>query len=377
MARTRTGVLGEVLSRRALNRALLERQLLLRRAKMPALQAIEHLAGMQAQVPGDPYVGLWSRLHGFGFDDLGGLIAERQAVRATMMRGTIHLMSADDALFYRPKLQGVLERDVHPNAMFGKRKLEGLDMDALLDQGRALLEEAPRSAAQLREVLAPRWPDRDPAALAYAIRVLLPVVHVPPRGIWGRSGPIAFAVMESWLGRPLDADRDPDPLMLRYLRAFGPASVADAATWSGLRGLREVFERLRPSLRTFVDEQGRELFDLPDAPRPDPDVPAPPRFLPGFDNALLSHADRTRVISDEYRKALTGVNGLAPGTILLNGFVRGTWSIAREKSAAALTIAAFEKLAKKDASALESAGLRLLAGAATDTDRREVRFAEP
>lgn len=364
---------GEVLTRRALNRALLERQLLLRRVKMPAVEAIEHLVGMQAQVPGDPYVALWARLHGFRFEELGQLIEDRQAVRATMMRGTIHLISAADALRLRPKLQAVLEHDVYPNASYGKQKLAELDMDELLAAGRELLDEQPRTAAQLRELLAPRWPDRDPAALAYAVRVLLPVVHVPPRGLWGRSGPIALAVMESWLGRPLPTGAEPDPMILRYLAAFGPASVADAATWSGLRGLREVFDRLRPSLRTFTDENGRELFDLPDAPRPDPDLPAPPRFLPQYDNALLSHADRERIIAAAHRRALASRNGQPPGTVLVNGFVGATWLVVRGKDTATLTVTPFTALAKKTAAAVESAGRRLLGVVAADADGHEVR----
>lgn len=364
-----------VLSRRALNRALLERQLLLRRVKLPAARAIEHLVGMQAQLPNCPYISLWSRLHGFRLADLGALIERRGAVRATMMRGTIHLISAADALRLRPRVQGALELDLYPNATFGKEKLAGLDMAAVLAAGRELLEDEPRTAAQLRELLAPRWPDRDPAALAYAVRVLLPVVHVPPRGIWGRTGPIAFAPMDSWLGERLAVDGAPDPLVRRYLAAFGPATVADAQTWSGLRGLREVFERLRPELRTFRDERGRELFDLPGAPRPDPDVSAPPRFLPEFDNVLLSHADRTRVISDEYRKVIQSRNGQLPGTILVDGFMRGVWTTKRERNAVTMAIRPFERLSKKDTAALESAAVRLLALTDAGAAVREVRFA--
>lgn len=366
----------QVLTRQQLNRALLERQLLLRRAKLAPLDAIEHLVGMQAQVPTCPYVALWSRLHGFRLSDLGQLVLERRAVRATMMRGTIHLFGASDAIRLRPVLQQALEADVYPNTTYGRKKLAGLDIDAVLAEGRKQLDVEPRTAAQLRDLLGPLWPDRDPAALAYAVRVLLPVVHVPPRGIWGRSGPIAFAPMDSWLGRPLCEDRRPDELMRRYLAAFGPASVADAQTWSGLRGLREVFERLRPSLRTFTDERGRELFDLPGAPLPDPDLSAPPRFLPEFDNVLLSHADRTRIISDEYRRAIQTRNGQIPGTILVGGFMRGTWARDVAKGVATLVIRPFERLTKKDVSALESTGHRLLAFTAADAESRVVRFDE-
>lgn len=365
-------VTGERLSQRQLNRALLERQLLLHRVKLPALEAIEHLVGMQAQVPTSPYIALWSRLQGFRMAEVERLLVERRAVRATMMRGTIHLVSAADAVRLRPKVQQALELDVYPNVIYGKDKLAGLDMPKVLAAGRELLDERPRTAAQLRELLAPMWPERDPAALAYAVRVLLPVVHVPPRGIWGRSGPIAFAPMDSWLGEPQHPEGTPDELVLRYLTAFGPATPADAQTWSGLRGLREVFERLR--LRTFSDERGRELFDVEDGPLPDPDTPAPPRLLPDFDNVLLSHADRSRVISAEYRRAIQGRNGVLPGAFLVDGVMRGSWTTERGKGTATLTIRPFERLAKRDRSTLEQEAHRLLAWTDPDAETRDVRM---
>lgn len=178
-----------VLGRRALNRALLERQMLLRRSKLSVAETIEHLVGMQAEAPNNPYIGLWSRLEGFCTDELAALIANRYAVRASLMRATIHLVTARDCLALRPVVQPVLERDVYPNPTYGKDRLVGLDMAALLKAGRELLEERPRTAAELRDLLGSKWPERDPAALAYAVRGLLPVVHIPPRGMWGESGP--------------------------------------------------------------------------------------------------------------------------------------------------------------------------------------------
>jgi hypothetical protein len=360
-----------VLGVRTLNRALLERQMLLRRSRLSTFDVIERLVGMQAQVPEAPYVGLWMRLEDFRPDALSALISGRRAVRASMMRATIHLFTARDFLALRPVVQPVLERDVYRNATYGKERLAGLDVDAVLAAGRALLEERPRTAAELRSLLGPRWPERDPASLAYAIRGLLPLVHAPPRGLWGESGSVALTTAEAWLGRSVAGDRAPDEMLLRYLGAFGPATAADARAWSGLGGLREVFERLRPRLVTFRDERGRELFDVPGAPLPDPETPAPPRFLPAFDNALLSHADRARIVADEHRKSLFKDPQMRG--VLLDGFARGTWKIERSPGKASLEIEPFEPLPERDRSALAEEGARLLAFAAPE-DTRDIRF---
>ena len=204
--------------------------MLLRRRKLPVEAAIEHLIGMQAQAPNPPYVGLWTRLEGFRTDELSTLISDRQAVRASMIRATIHLVTARDFLTLRPVVQPVLERDVYGNSTYGKERLAKLDVDTVLAAGRMLLEEHPRTAAELRRRLGLQWPDRDPAALAYAVRGLLPLVHVPPRGLWGESGPVALTTAESWLGQSVARVCGPDETILRYLAAFGPATVADART---------------------------------------------------------------------------------------------------------------------------------------------------
>jgi hypothetical protein len=365
-------VKADVLGRRALNRTLLERQLLLRRRELSALEAIERLVGMQAQVPDAPYVGLWSRLEGFRADELASLISGRRAVRASMMRATIHLVSDRDFLALRPVIQPVLERDVYGNSTFGKDRLEGLDVGAVLAAGEALMLERPRTAAELRGLLGPRWPDRDPAALAYAVRGLLPLVHTPPRGLWGESGPVTFTTAEAWLGSSVAPQRAPDEAVLRYLAAFGPATVADARTWSGLSGLREVFERLRPRLAAFRDERGRELFDVPGAPLPDPETPAPPRFLPAFDNALLSHADRSRIVADEHRPMLSGDPHMRG--VLLDGFVRATWKAERDREKATLMIWPFEPLTDEERDALAGEGSRLLAFAAPDAKTHKIEY---
>lgn len=365
---------GDTLSQRALNRATLERQLLLRRSRLSAYQAVEHLVGMQAQVPNPPYFGLWTRLQDFRPDELSRLIFDRQVVRIVLMRGTIHLVTVGDCLALRPLTQPILDKDLYANVTYGP-PIRGIDIETLVAAGRAILEEQPRTPKELGALLHQRWPDRDPGALAYAIRNRLPLVQVPPRGVWGASGQPTHTTAESWLGRPLDPDPSLEEMILRYLAAFGPAAVRDAQTWSGLTGLREVTERLRPRLRTFRDERGRELFDLPDAPRPDPDTPAPPRFLPEYENLLLSHADRTRVVRDDYRKRIATRNGVVPGTFLVGGFVRGVWRIQRERGAATLLVEPFEPLAMNDQAELADEGAKLLGFAASDAETRDLRFA--
>jgi len=356
----------DVLSRRALNRALLERQLLLRRHTLPAAEAIEHLVGMQAQADKAPYVGLWARLDGFRPRELADLIGNRDAVRIALMRSTIHLVTARDCMALRPLLQPVLERSLHGS--FG-RSLRGLDTAALAAAGRALVEERPRTFSELGALLCERWPDRDPGVLALAIRTMVPLVQVPPRGVWGAGGRPLHTSAEAWLDRPLVPDPAPEEMALRYLAAFGPATAADVQTWSGLNGLRGVVERLRPRLRAFRDERGRELLDLPDAPRPDPDTPAPPRFLPEYDNLLLSHADRTRVIADEHRARV-----FTKGALLVDGFVRGAWQLKRERRAATLGIELFEPLAGTDRAAVTEEAGRLLDFAAGDAGSRNIQI---
>jgi hypothetical protein len=356
-----------VLSQRALNRALLERQLLLRRSELSTVDAIGHLVGMQAQAPQAPYVGLWSRLSGFRPEELSDLINGRQVVRVVLMRSTIHLVGAADCLALRPLVQPVIDRSLNGN--WG-RLLTGLDNEALAAAGRELVESEPRTFKALGELLAQRWSDRDPDALAVAIRALVPLVQVPPRGIWGASGQSRHTSVEAWLGAPIGPAAPVGDVILRYLAAFGPATVADVQTWSGLGGLREVLDGLRPRLRTFADERGRELFDLPDAPLPDPDTPAPARFLPEYDNALLSHADRARIIAPEHRASV-----FTKGALLVDGFVRGTWKLARSRDSAKLLVAPFARLSKEDSSAVVEEGGRLLDVAARGADTREIQFA--
>jgi hypothetical protein len=362
----------DTLCLRATNRATLARQHLLARTGQTAIEMVEHLVGMQAQAPFPPYTGLWTRLTDFQPDELANALLNRQVVRIVLMRGTVHLVSAADACFLRPLIQPLLDRDLRTNMQHAPH-LTGLDLTKVADAARLTLSERPHTAKELGTALAERWPDRTPAALAHAARGLLPLVQVPPRAVWGRSGQTAYHTAEHWLDRELDTAPDPGQMIERYLSAFGPASIADMQTWSGLTRLREVTETL--DLRTFHTDDGRELYDLPDAPRPDEDTPAPVRFLPEFDNILLSHADRTRIMTDEHRKRLFGVkNGVFPGTFLVDGLVRGSWRVTKQRRSAVLAITPWARTTKKDLTALTKEGMRLLDFTAATAETKDVRI---
>lgn len=365
------------LSLRALNRATLQRQWLLERQERTALDAIEHLVGMQAQVPLSPYVGLWSRLTGFRTEELADLLINRQAVRGGMMRATIHLMSSRDFLAIRPLVQPCLDREVYQNQLYGRHRLEGLDMDAVLKAGQDLMAaEGPQTAVQLREALGPLWPDREAPALAHAVRCLLPTIQVPPRGVWGKGGNPAMSTAEVWLGSPVAADPSIDDVVLRYLNAYGPASVADVQAWCGLTRLAEVVDRLRPRLRQYTDARtGRELFDVEGNELPDPDTPAPTRFLPEFDNALLSYADRNRMIADADRERLLVQETLSRGAVLEDGRVCAMWKLHRQgKKSATVEVELISRVSAAARSSIEAEGHRLLGFAAASVAATDVRI---
>ena len=311
-------VVETVLSRRQLNRALLERQLLLRREELPVSDAVEHLVGLQCQVPAAPFHGLWSRLEGFDPEELSTLLEERRVVRLALFRWTQHLVAAGDALALRPLLQTAIERRMLSSQ---RRGLDGVDLGELAVAVHDLLGERPMLASEIGRALHARWPEADPTALGIAAPAVVPLLQVPPRGLWGRSGRAHLTPVDAWLGAPLEAGACED-LVRRYLRAFGPASVADMRSWSGLSGLRPVFEHLGPELVSYTDERGRELFDVPNMPLPDPETPAPPRLLPDFDNALLGHDDRSRIVGDLPQRLSVEAQ---PRHVLVDGFLAGTW----------------------------------------------------
>jgi hypothetical protein len=359
----------EPISTVALNRALLARQLLLARERRSVVDAVRHLVGMQAQVPLDPYTGLWSRLAGFRPDELGEALLERRLVRIALQRSTIHLVSQEDCLAFQPLLQVVQDRELLGH--FG-RALDGVDVGAVAAAGRVIVEERPIAFRELGRRLAERWPGVDELALAIAVRTQVPLVQPPPRGVWGRRGLALHTSVEAWLGVAPGPAISLSELVLRYLAAFGPASVMDAQTWCGLTRLRDVFEELRPRLVTFRDEGGVELFDLLDAPRPGAGVVAPPRFLPQFDNVLLSHAERSRIVPPGVGERIYRQHGQW-SPLLVDGFLRGTWKLRREKRAARLEIELDPGLASPRR-AIEEEGARLLEFLAGDAESRTVDF---
>jgi hypothetical protein len=359
----------QTLDRRALNRALLARQLLLARRRASAASTIERLVGMQAQAPNLPYVGLWARLEGFRHQELSGLVEKRAAVRISLMRNTIHLVTTRDALGLKPLFIPLGERGYMRGSPWG-RDMRDVDFEPIHRAANEIMAEKPRTIAELSKLLAQRFPNHDGAAMAYGVRYMAALVFTPPRGIWGANGPVTLTTIEAWLGRSPGPGIEAEELVRRYLAAFGPASVADMRAWSGL-AMRPVFEQLRPRLKTFRAEGGTELFDLARAPRPPADTDAPVRLMPDFDNILLGHADRTRIMPAGRHLGMFSSNGVMQGSVLVDGFVRAMWVPAKTT----LVITPFGKpLIKSDRPAIEAEALRLLEFLAPG-EQHEVRFA--
>ncbi|MFG1947038.1 winged helix DNA-binding domain-containing protein [Nonomuraea sp. NPDC048826] len=339
------------LNRRVLNRTTLDRQLLLSRSGMTAAQAIERLVAIQGQDVNPPYFGLWSRLTAFTQDDLITLLHGKQVVRGSLLRGTQHLALADDYLWLRPLVQPSISRQ--RQAAFG-RDTRDVDLDELAELAHGHLRGRTLSRSKLRDLLAVRWPDVAPMALGWSAQALLPIVHTPPSGIWNKGGGTPFTLAEEWLGRPLQTAPPVERMVTRYLAGFGPASVMDVQAWSGLTRLRPVIEAM--GLREYRDEQGKVLYDLPDAPLADGDEPAPVRFLPYFDNLCVAYADRTRLMTDEQRKVIS-VGATVYPTFLVDGMVAGMWDL----QDGGLVMRPFAPLPAGVVAELEEEGARLLA----------------
>jgi hypothetical protein len=361
------------LSQRELNRALLARQLLLERGDLSVHDAIERVAGLQAQAARPPFIGLWTRLRDFDPDELRDLIARREVVRGTMMRHTVHLMTRADYLRLRGPIQPALER------MFGgitSKRVTPEELDTVVAAAAARFAERPQRFSEIRALISELLPDADHDALAYGVRTRIKLIAEPSGGPWCFGGRVPYVLAEQFLGEPVPGDDDPSELILRCLAAFGPATVADVQAWSGRAGLREAVQQLRPQLRVFRDERGRELFDVPDGLLPDPDAPAPARFLADWDNTILSHADRTRVIADDHRKHIVKAARVY-ATFLLDGFVAGMWALERKGRAVTLVLTPFRRIAKAERSALEAEAEPLLELVEPEAATRALRFAPP
>lgn len=333
--------------------------MLLQRSSLPLVAAVEHHIGLQGQVANAPYLALWARVEGFRFDELTRLIETKKLVRAAMFRGTLHLMSVRDLLAWRHSFTAMMRRMLQ--ASHG-RGLQGLDLDDVCEATRQVLAEQPLTYAEIGQRLRERWPGNDTTNLSQVGRCLDAMVQVPPAGTWNWTRPAPVTTAERWLGKKLKPPARPDKLLLRYLAAFGPASLQDMGAWSGLAGLRETVERLRPALLVWHDDRGRELFDLPDAPRPEPDTPAPVRLLAPFDNLVLSYEDRRRVVADQHRPLIATVNGLFAPTFLVDGMVSGVWTLEQAKAGgtASVVFEPFARLSKAVRQELEAEAMRLL-----------------
>ncbi|WP_328330657.1 winged helix DNA-binding domain-containing protein [Kribbella sp. NBC_00382] len=354
------------LSPRAINRATLARQLLLERSDLSVVQAVERLAGMQGQEPKHPYVGLWSRIDGFTDADLTAAVEARDVVRATLYRGTLHLVSADDYLHFRTTLSPVLEAGLK---LLGDRA-KGLEPDKVAAAARQLLAVEPLTFTEVRDALQAKFPDVNDRALGFCTRMLVPLVIAPSETRWGWTANAKFTPAEQWIGKKLGRKAVPQELVVRYLEAFGPATSADFQTWSGLPRGKQLFDSM--DLEVLTDSNGKTLYDVPAAPRPSEDFEVPVRFLPEFDNLLLAHAKRQRIIADEHRPAVFTKNLRIKSTYLVDGFVAGLWTAEKKRGVATLTLTPFGKTLKKTATELEREGTALLRFLEPDAKTYEV-----
>lgn len=360
--------MAETITLRGLNRAFLARQMLLERAEAAAEAAIERVLGLQGQEAKHPFVALWTRLKGFKREDLLGPIGARRIVRATWARATLHLVTRNDYLALRAAFQPVLTA-----AMLGIFKNRGVDLDTppILAAARRLYGQGPMTFGAMRAALQAAFPGIDERMLGYAVRMSLALIVADEDTPFGFKADPRFGPAEDWLGAPPQGEARPEALLRRYLAGYGPATVADFQSWSGLAGQKTTAEALRGELAAFTDERGREMFDLPGAERPDEDVPAPPRLLAEFDTALLGHADRGRIVPERYRKALQSNNLRVPSVVLVDGVVAGAWKVAVQRGRAVATIQLFEEVSRADKQALAreaATAAKFLEPAAKDWD---------
>ena len=310
-----------LLSARALNRTLLHRQGLLARSGQDPLEVIEHLVGLQAQESLAPYLSLGARLHDFDPTPVSDALGDRALVRLLVMRGTIHLLTPDDALTLRQFTQSAHDRERRSSQ--NTRPALHLDPDRFDAAVREVLGDGPLPVKALGLALARHFPDTPPIALAHLARVNLPLAQLPPRGQWQASGGVVYQLVDRWLDRPL-LTPDPAAVVRRYLSAFGPATAADVTTWSGVPGMPGVLAEM--DLVEHRDDTGKVLYDVPDGEIVE-DAPAPVRLLGGYDNVWLSHAARDRVTTPEKRRRWMGLNGGVASAVFVDGLLEGLWKV--------------------------------------------------
>jgi hypothetical protein len=326
----------------------LARQLLLERARLPIPRAIERVGGLQTQYAPSGYLGLCSRLEGFEREDLTRALERRTVIQATLMRATIHMVSARD---YWPLVEAIRRERRRWYLQVARRQATAGAIEAAAHRTRSLLAAGPRKRDELLELLgvdATTW---------NGVGMLVDLVRVPPSGTWGQRRADRYGLAEEWLGPSTATESDGlEFLVRRYLGAFGPASRRDLASWSGLSlpVLAPAIERLR--LRRFRDERGEELIDLPRAPLPDPETPAPVRFLPTWDATLLAHARRTQILPERYRpRVFNTKTPQSVSTFLVDGHVAGTW----RRDGGRVELEAFERLPREARHELEDEAERL------------------
>lgn len=359
----------QTLTRRQLNRTLLARQLLLERHSLDCSTAIETLGGMQSQIPNPPYIGLWTRLRRFEKSYLTASLERRAVVRAPWIRSTLHLVSAADHQRFQAVIQPALARGLR--SFFGARA-KGLDIERLIAIAKPFLESDGPTIGELRDRLQAQDPDADKQAMAYAVRSCLPLAQIPPSGTWGVGTRATYTTAESWLG--LATPSNLESLFRRYLAAFGPADVMDFQTWTGMTSLKSQLKETLSTLVAYRDEGGRVLYDLPAQPLVADDKPAPIRFLPEYDNILIAHRDRTRILPEDQRKKVFVSAGRVLGTVIIDGFVAAIWKCERANKAATIRVTLFERQPTDALALIEAEGLALARFIAEDAERHLVEF---
>ena len=344
-----------VLTRTDLNRALLARQLLLERKTARIPKTVEQLAGLQAQYSPSPYLTLLARLDGFERADLATALERKTVVKALLLRGTLHIVTPRDYWAFTTARRD-LGADYWPPSyekLLPKRKIAGVARATMTE-----LRDGPRTFAEIRELLRPYVAEKVSATFLWRrVQGHEHVVHVPPSGTWGYHGDGVYEAADAVLrGTAPDPAVAREHLVRRYLAAFGPATAQDVAQWAGLQRTGGISETIAGmTLRRFRDEKGKTLYDLPRAPLPDPDTPAPPRLVPRYDNLVLSHADRTRVLGDVPVSRIVTKNALVHATILVDGFVAGTWQLEKGR----VRLEPFSRLSRAATTALRSEAERI------------------